>query len=82
MGRAILALSAYAIRRDLSGERALSQPPRSLFEDITGLDAHAEASWNYDAYQAVLGHLCDAWEAGVDETFSNECERLVRAQVE
>jgi hypothetical protein len=65
-------------RPNLSGEWADSMTPARLFEAITGLDAHAEASWNYDGYQSVLEPLCDAWEAGVDETFGHECERLVR----
>ena len=68
-------------RPDLSGEWADAPTPRSLFEDITGLDAHAESSWNYDGYQTVLEELCHAWESGVDLVFEAECERLVRAQL-
>jgi hypothetical protein len=63
---------------DLSGEWADAPTPRSLFEDITGFDAHAEASFNYDAYYAVLEPICAAWEAGVDDTFMAECERILR----
>jgi hypothetical protein len=66
---------------DLSGEWADAPTPKSLFEDVTGLDAHAEGSFNYDAYQSVLEEICEAWERGVSETFETECERLVRAAV-
>lgn len=68
-------------RPDLSGEWSGAPTPASLFEEVTGLDAHAEASWNQDAYQTALEAICDAWEAGVDETFEMECERLVREAI-
>ena len=68
-------------RPDLSGEWADSPTPRSLFEDITGLDAHAESSWNYDGYQAVLEVICEAWEDGVSEVFETECERILREAI-
>jgi hypothetical protein len=60
---------------NLSGEYADDLTPRSLFEDITGLDAHAEATWSVDAYNAVVDALCDAYDEGVSETFSLACER-------
>lgn len=56
-------------RPNLSGEWADSMSPRILFESVTGLDAHAEASFNVDAYNEVLELLCDAWDEGVSETF-------------
>jgi hypothetical protein len=68
-------------RPNLSGEWADAPTPRSLFEDITGMDAHAESSWNCDAYQAVLEPICEAWEQGCDEAFTQECERLVREAI-
>jgi hypothetical protein len=68
-------------RPNLSGEWADAPTPRWLFEHVTGLDAHAEGSWNADAYQAVLELLCDAWEAGVDETFEDACVAELRGHV-
>jgi hypothetical protein len=65
-------------RPNLSGEWADAPVPATLFEEITGLDAHAEASWNYEVYSEVLEALCTAWEDAVAETFDHECERLVR----
>lgn len=65
-------------RPNLSGEWADAMTPRGLFETVTGLDAHAEASWNYDAYQSVLDALCEAWEAAAGEAFDHEAERLVK----
>ena len=66
-------------RPNLSGEWADAPNPRSLFEEVTGLDAHAEATWNHEAYSTVLEAICSAWEEGASETFEVECERLVRA---
>jgi len=63
---------------DLSGEWADAPTPRSLFEDLTGLDAHAEATWQPDAYQMVLEALCEAFERGVSETFEAACEAELR----
>lgn len=58
---------------NLSGEWANDPTPKSLVEDITGLDA-------LDA-QALDGELendlATAYEDGVDETFEQECERLL-----
>jgi len=65
-------------RPDLSGEWTDAPTPRSLFEDVTGLDAHAESTWQPDAYQMVLEALCDAWERGVSETFEGACEAELR----
>jgi hypothetical protein len=59
---------------NLSGEMADGPTPKSLFEEITGLDSHAEASYNIDAYSALSDALCSAWEAGVEETFLPACE--------
>jgi hypothetical protein len=69
------------VQPNLSGEWADSPTPKSLFEDITGLDAHAESSWSYDGYQTVLEAICEAWEQGCEEAFSHECERLVREAI-
>lgn len=66
-------------RPNLSGEWADAPTPKSIFEEVTGWDAHAEASWNADAYHDYVSALCDAFEAGVDETFEVECERILRA---
>ena len=63
---------------DLSGEWADRPTPRSLFEDVTALHAHAEATWQPDAYQMVLEALCAAWERGVSETFEAACETELR----
>ena len=64
---------------NLSGEWADAPTPARLFEEVTRHDAHAEATWNHDAYQTVLEGICDAWEAGVSDTFQTECERILRA---
>lgn len=57
---------------DLSGEFADDPTPDRLYQEITG--------------QVVLGGrvddmhaLCDAYEAGVSDTFIPECERVLRA---
>ena len=65
-------------RPNLSGEWADSPTPRSLFEDVTALDAHAEATWQPAAYQMVIEALCEAWERGVAETFEAACEAELR----
>lgn len=65
-------------RPDLSGEWADNPTPASLFESVTGLDAHAEATFNQGAYQAVLEGICAAFERGVDETFAGAVEAELR----
>ena len=65
----------------LSGEWADDLTDGKLYEEITGRDAHADASWNFDAYHATLEELVSAWEAGVTETFPLECERLLREAI-
>ena len=60
-------------RPNLSGEWADDSTPRSLFEEITGLDAHANASFNPDAYNGVCDELCRSYEDGVDDTFTDAC---------
>lgn len=67
---------------DLSGEWADALTPSKLFEEITGMDAHAEASFNFDAYSACADALCEAYEDGVSATFEGECVRILRAAVE
>ncbi len=66
-------------RPDLSGEWADEPTPRSLFEDVTGADAHAEASWNWDAYHATVDELCSAWEDGAADAVQRAVERQCRA---
>jgi len=56
---------------NLSGEWADSLTPRVLFEQVTGLDAHAEASYNLDAYEGVSEELCSSFEDGVGDTFES-----------
>ena len=68
-------------RPDLSGQWADAPTPRSLFETVTGLDAHAEASWNADAYGAIVDSLCEAFETAVSDTFEPACERVLRANL-
>jgi hypothetical protein len=63
---------------DLSGQWADSLTPASLFEDVTGCDAHAEATWDQDAYQDALEAICQAFEDGVSETFESACEAELR----
>jgi len=63
---------------NLSGEWAGDLNPRSLFEQVTGWDAHAEATWSPDAFGAYVDELCDAFEAGVSETFEAACEAELR----
>ncbi len=60
---------------DLSGQWADGYSPRDLFEDATGADAHAEATWNHDRYAWLLGELCDRFEHG----FSTAVEATVQA---
>ncbi len=47
----------------LSGEWADTRSPRDLYEDATGQDAHADASFNSDAYHSLLDTLCNTYEA-------------------
>jgi len=68
-------------RPNLSGEWADDLTPAKLFEAVTGLDAHAEASWNVDNFHTVSEALCDAWEDAAGDAFTHECERLIREQL-
>lgn len=67
------------VEPNLSGEWADAPTPGSLYEDVTGRDAHGDATWNQGTYQAALEAICEAWESGVMESFSAECERVLRA---
>ena len=58
---------------NLSGEFAEGLTPRRLFEEVTGLDAHAEATFNVAAYDAVVDALCEAYEDGVIDTLEDAC---------
>jgi hypothetical protein len=64
---------------NLSGEWADAPTPRSLYEEITGRDAHCDATWNADSYHALSEALCEAWEEGVAITYIPTCERELRA---
>lgn len=71
----------FPARPNLSGEWADAPTPRSLFEDLTGMDAHAESSWNHEAYSAYVEDLCEAFESGVDDTFEAAIERILRERI-
>lgn len=60
----------------LSGEWADGMTPALLAQTV-GLDAHAEASFNPDGFDA----LCSAYEEGYYEASSAEIERVARLQV-
>lgn len=64
---------------NLSGEYADAPTPARLFESVTGLDAHAESTWNQEAYSELLEALCERWEAGVSERFQEACEAALLA---
>jgi hypothetical protein len=57
----------------LSGEWADDPTPTTLFRDL-GLDAHAEATFNPEAFDEV----CSAYEDGFYEAVSHEIERVAR----
>ncbi len=65
----------------LSGEWADSRTPRDLYEDCTGRDAHADATYNADAYDSVLSDLCDeyeqAWFTSYEATVTNAARYLL-----
>lgn len=58
----------------LSGEYTDGLTPKKLFEDITGRDSHADASYNGDAYGQLVEELCDAYDEGVSDVFTSACE--------
>jgi hypothetical protein len=60
-------------RPNLSGEWADDPTPGTLAYEITGLDS------DYPGFDQIVDAIADAWEAGVDETFEVECERILRA---
>jgi hypothetical protein len=66
---------------DLSGQWADEMTPGRLYEETTGRDAHGDATWNQDAYQEALEELCEAFEAGVSETFEAACEAELRRAI-
>lgn len=66
---------------DLSGQWADGYMPRQLFEDATGNDAHAEATWNQDAYQDALTELCDAYEEAFSQAAEDEIVRVCLRQL-
>jgi hypothetical protein len=61
---------------DLSGEWADGYTSRRLFEDATGLDAHAEATWNVDEYDWMVDGLCAAYEEAFQSVVLGELERV------
>jgi hypothetical protein len=63
---------------DLSGEWADAPTPRSLFEDITGLMRTRKRHSAMAPITRSRTEIADAWEAGVDDTFMAECERILR----
>jgi hypothetical protein len=70
---------------NLSGEYSDDPTPRSLYEDITGLnhsEAEADAGLAYETLVgSVMDAIADAWEAGVSDTFEQACERELRASL-
>jgi hypothetical protein len=68
---------------NLSGEMAEAPTPNSLYAEIIGTsheDAGEEAGLAYETLVgSVVDSLCDAYEAGVSDTFLPECERILRA---
>jgi hypothetical protein len=68
---------------NLSGEYSDDPTPRSLYEDIMGVDHSEEEAKAGLAYETLVGSvmdgLADAYEAGVSENFEAECERILRA---
>jgi hypothetical protein len=55
------------------------QTPRAVFEAVTGLDAHAEATRNLAAYESTCELLREAWERGVAQTFADALGSELRA---
>lgn len=66
---------------NLSGEFADDPTPASLWETITGEQVDTFADLHSDAPGLAISALCDAYEEGVAETFTAECERILRAPV-
>jgi hypothetical protein len=60
-------------RPNLSGEWDDDLTPLTLASDILDRDS-VELDWDED-----IEPLCDAYEAGVADTFEVECERILRA---
>jgi hypothetical protein len=54
--------------------------PRRLYEDVTGRDAHGDATFRPLAYAVKLvDALCPGWEPGVADTFAEAVERELRS---
>jgi hypothetical protein len=68
---------------NLSGEFADDLTPATLYEEImdrSAAEAFDEAGLAGETLVgSVMDALCDAYEAGVSETFEPECERILRA---
>jgi hypothetical protein len=64
-------------RPDLSGEWADAPTPASLAHDLPAgyFDDPAADAVGDGTVEAIA----DAWEAGVSDTFTTECERILRA---
>jgi hypothetical protein len=58
---------------NLSGEWADDPTPGTLAYEITDLDS------DYPGFDQIVDAIADAWEAGVEEVFDVECERILRA---
>jgi hypothetical protein len=71
---------------NLSGEMSDDPTPTSLYAEIIGTsheDAEEDAGMAYETLVgSVVDSLCDAYEAGVSDTFLPECERILRAAME
>lgn len=74
-------ISEFMPRRpDLSGEYADAPTPQSLAADILGADYDTHGYNAPDFLPAEqVDALADAFEAGVDDHFEQECERILRA---
>lgn len=68
---------------DLSGQWADGYTPTQLYEDATGGNWHADASFrnDWDANQEILNGLCDAYELGFSEAVEAEITRRAEYQL-
>jgi len=64
---------------NLSGEYADELTPHALADEIVGR-AEIKSGWMTER-EALVDALCDAYEAGVQDTFYDECERILREAI-
>ena len=57
---------------------AAERSVRDLYEDCTGRDAHADASFDHDGYHDLLDALCNTYEAEWYGAFERESARAAR----